>query len=615
MQVKSQDSTAIVSDSIPINTINFNSSKLANTFILSSNANLDFGLFGGKLSIFHNFNGYTLNTFKIEKDTVYDAIQKKDTVIYITMPYLISTDVELLKMNYSLPIFDNISLVVENNLNYGSLNKLGRINLASGFKYNESSQSFFELKAGIEQNNQLGFNVSGPIFKFDGNLGDISVEDYKIQSSLTSEYVGMSNNKRNADLGFKTSLYRNFSDYDKIQIDIDYGFLLRDYISLFSIKSDNTIPIETWFDNKFNSDIKFDFSLTDFLVGKFEFNMLKNWINKYYKGYVSNNDITGINRNSDLFNINFISEMKYVSEKFIQGMGISFFSGYFKNLVTKSYNISDAGFLEWQESEKLKDFYNNSTNLYFNTEWNPTKKDRFLLKYSVSLFQFDSPSDKENSDGDKFTSLISGEYFHKFDNSFYFSIEADYYLYHMVYIKAKRSANNNWNKFIRINPKFSWKTSLFSMYPELDLSANYTLYDFEDSTYSIGSNINRQVSYRDSITVFLTKLLSLQSYINLKVLEYGILFRKNFSELPTNINFEKFVKIMLTSKITDYYYAGFGCRYYSYAQYSIAPEVDIKMYLLGNSFISLQGWYEFQFIGKTIIRKFPNFFLNTKIAL
>jgi hypothetical protein len=53
----------------------------------------------------------------------------------------------------------------------------------------------------------------------------------------------------------------------------------------------------------------------------------------------------------------------------------------------------------------------------------------------------------------------------------------------------------------------------------------------------------------------------------------------------------------------------------SFSQNSWGPETVVTVKFLNGSTISLQGWYEFQYINKLINHKIPNLFLLTNVTI
>jgi hypothetical protein len=630
-----QDTLSIMQEPIGKNSIFIGANKLVNTFLFNGNAMLDFDLFGGNLTVMQQYRGTTLSSFNFVSDTVYkdtlstDSV-KKDSIIQKKVRNNITTDNEILNIKYCLPVWNNISFVAENNWIYGSYNKLGRLNGSAGLRLypmtytilnpllrgeiNNNTASYVELKGGIEKNNQLGVNVLGPLFQLNGNLADYVFEGNNIQASLLSDYTGLRSGRENADIDYRSSLDRNFDEYDKIHLEADYRLMSRDYLSLLAV-NDNILPIETWIDSRINTGAKLDFALTNYLFGLLDFSIQKVWKNRYYKDFISSYSSTGVSRKRDELGMSFTAEGKYKVSGFLQNVGLSFSINNSENKVFKNFNISNIDLNIIKETEGMLDYNDYTTRFYMQTYWQPTIKDSIRFEYSVSLYQYNTPSLNNYDDRDEFSSIMSGSYSHKFNNSFKFTLTGEIQLYHLVYLNAQSSSNNKWNRNIRLRPKIFWATDFFEVNPELEILANYIAYDFEDTTYLLKSNSFRQLSYKDSITFFLGKMLSLQSYLNFRYSENGILFWNTFSELPQSKHLEKFVKIMLSDKFKDNSIASVGVRYYAYNLYSIGPEAELKIILFKGSYISLDGWYEFQNIGPGSYRTFPDFYLTTKINL
>jgi len=304
-----------------------------------------------------------------------------------------------------------------------------------------------------------------------------------------------------------------------------------------------------------------------------------------------------------------------------------------ENNVLNTYNINDKDYNLYKANEAMFDIDGHTTRFYLQTNWEPYQNENIKFEYSVSLYQHDTPSKDDNTDRDEFSSIINAVFTHRFNDALKFSLEGDAQFFHHVYIKSQMSANNKWERNIRLKPKISWLTHYFILNPEFELLANYINYDFEDSTLRMMGTSNRQISYKDSIIINLGKMLSLQLNINLRYFERGILFWKTFSESPQSSSLEKFIKPMLyTNLLENVVNVGCGIKYYSLTQkslinyvnteiipgnfyISVGPEVDFKVNFASGSNITLQGCYEFQNVNDVIFKTVPIFFLTTKIVI
>ena len=104
---------------------------------------------------------------------------------------------------------------------------------------------------------------------------------------------------------------------------------------------------------------------------------------------------------------------------------------------------------------------------------------------------------------------------------------------HTVYLFASRSSNNNQSRIIRLRAGGDYLGSLVKSFNSFEVSANYTVYDFEDVTTNYQSYSFRQFTAIDSTTIVLTNDVSLFAYGYLKLSEVGDFRWDNFTARPT----------------------------------------------------------------------------------
>jgi len=186
---------------------------------------------------------------------------------------------------------------------------------------------------------------------------------------------------------------------------------------------------------------------------------------------------------------------------------------------------------------------------------------------------------------------------------------------------------NNWNKIYRLSPKVRYQNSILQINPQLEVLANYTIYDFESKSSVTKSISLRNISYRDSIIIDLTSQIQNRIQIKYQLSERSLLNWHEFSEYPQVRLNEFFIKSLLIRKY-DYCEIGVGCNLFNYIQTklqentidyditSVSPEVLI-LYRWKDWQLKFVGWYEFQYQNNNKINEIANlnilinlFFLN-----
>jgi hypothetical protein len=321
-----------------------------------------------------------------------------------------------------------------------------------------------------------------------------------------------------------------------------------------------------------------------------------------------------------------------MSENFMQQAGIYFNNRNEDNSVENKYGIYETEEQRLRRIENQRDVVSSRTRFISRSRWNMSRSDTLALDYSVSILRYDTPSDLNNSDRDEFNTIVGLRYGHRFSEHLSASLLAELQMLHMVYLKSEMSGNNNWNRILRLSPSVALETDIFSMHPSFEVLANYTIFDYRALKSGIKDLSFRQIRYQDSIIVYLQKNLSLQSKINFRYYESGILYWKDFSEIPMNSNMEQLAKVFAVVRLSQNTEIGCGARYYRVRQeslskqnagisaaavdiLSIGPEAMISANITKNLKISISGWYEFQTLNKFEKKEIPNLFLQTFLSL
>jgi hypothetical protein len=193
---------------------------------------------------------------------------------------------------------------------------------------------------------------------------------------------------------------------------------------------------------------------------------------------------------------------------------------------------------------------------------------------------------------------------------------------HLVYIYASQSANNNVNRVLRLSAGGNYKGARFSSMNNFEVSANYTVYDFNDITSNLRSISFRQFIATDSTQYFITNNLSFIITPYIRLTDQGELDWNNFAEKPQRYLQEIFAdpRFGISTNVT---FIALGLRYFSLNTFryiekqrilnseflSVGPlfEMLIRTQML---FIKLNTWYEFISDYGNVNRERFNFLLS-----
>ena len=610
-----QQNSNISSDSLPNNNkIEFRSEKIANTFTFNGNAFFDLDLDFGNILILQNYRGTSLKTS--------GSAFRND---------------ELFLFEYEYDIFSDLFLIAKQNWLFSSdsrslqINQLERLNGKAGLKYLPVNVLYIEATGGIEKNQQIGHSSTGPILNIDAALQQIDVSDYKISSRVFGEYLSLDYDRMNAEINWLADVGRIYDESNSLGASLRYKLLNRDFLNKYTDLEQTDFSVESRLEKRINSVIDLDISLGDHFFADTRINFSKLDVQRQFNQPIADLSISKVYRDLSEIQLGFAGELVYITNKFSHKAGISFDIRNEDNAINSKFDINQQDETRLRSIENRRDNSSDKTEFFLRGMWLLSHKDSIAYDYSVSLFEYDTPSEDNNDDRDEFSSIISLSYFHRFSRYFRAGISGEVQLRHLVFLKAERSALNNWNRIYRINSHFQYQNEFMNYNPNFEILANYTIYDFETVSPSVQSFSYRQVSYRDSLMIFLTKNLTLQSRTILRYYERGVLYWQSFSESPESGGLEKFIKILLIINKNDHYRIGSGLRFYDFMQENLAqgsslgmgefsqrswgPEMLIDVKLDDSIFINMEGWYEYQYLNNNKKRIVPNFFINARYEL
>jgi hypothetical protein len=259
-----------------------------------------------------------------------------------------------------------------------------------------------------------------------------------------------------------------------------------------------------------------------------------------------------------------------------------------------------------------------------------SESDQLNFAGSASILRYDTPDSTNVDERDELLITVGFQEIHQFDRRLSLSLAGDVTLSHLVYLKSVQSANNNWNRVIRLSPMVIYTPADgFRTVNQAEVLGNYTVYDFEDQGALTRSFSFRQASWLDSTSVRMTQLLSATFVGEIRVYERGILMWRDFKERPQNFFVERTYWPRLRYVPTQGLSLEVGYRYFSQDRYkyqnatrildhqleSSGPTVALDWVGTGFQRVVLEGWSETQQQDGQVIRTIPNLSLKVNFSL
>ncbi|MBA4311939.1 MAG: hypothetical protein C0417_04855 [Chlorobiaceae bacterium] len=240
--------------------------------------------------------------------------------------------------------------------------------------------------------------------------------------------------------------------------------------------------------------------------------------------------------------------------------------------------------------------------------WTISASDTLEISGSAHLLRYDTPSSDNDDDRDELLYLLNLSTRHRINNVLFMKANVDLNLGHLVYLFASRSADNSWNRIIRLSPTIEYQPlKIFRTVNTFEVLANYTVYDFERITSQVHSYVFRQFAFIDSSSLLLTNRLRADWLSHIRLYERGEFKWKAFSERPINYFEEKTYLGSLSYMPSQGLLFSVGIRYFSQLRFdysgqtrslentlrSFGPTTKIEI-SIGNTNFSVYGWYERQ---------------------
>lgn len=261
------------------------------------------------------------------------------------------------------------------------------------------------------------------------------------------------------------------------------------------------------------------------------------------------------------------------------------------------------------------------TTFFSNVDIDLTMKDRVKFAGSASILRYDTPDTLNTDDRDELLITIGTQSSHQLNSQLRLSLFADVSLSHLVYLSRFQSANNNWNRVLRLGSKVEYKpVSGVRNVSNAEVLANYTVYDYEEQVRSVRSFSFRQAQWSDSLLVILGRSWNFSFVGNVRIYERGILKWREFKEKPENYFLEQTYWPQVTYQAREGLGISIGYRYFSQDRYRYLLQERIwerglvasgptaaLIWNSGNDHqVEVRGWRETQSEGKTILRRTSN---------
>ncbi len=231
------------------------------------------------------------------------------------------------------------------------------------------------------------------------------------------------------------------------------------------------------------------------------------------------------------FSVNTEAALRFNFEKLSYQLKASYTARDQQNILVNPNRINQNFVDQIQRLEATKNNQSSLFKLSGDGAYDVSLSNRIDASVNASILKYDTPSEENFDDRDELNLLFYLA--HRYNNlkNLEITTSVDLSMYHTVYIFGEKSANNNWNRVLRLTSRSmftpaSWIRNL----GQFSVLANYTVYDFEDIISSVKSYSFRQMNIKDSLIVNPSTHFGADIYGEVKLYERGEL---NWSQFFT----------------------------------------------------------------------------------
>ena len=482
---------------------------------------------------------------------------------------------------------------------------------------------------GLSQNEQIGITDTGPIFGGEALLNNINVNEFKLYSEMKFQNEDI-NPRKNTLRNFKFNIDKTFENSFRNQLLGLYSEQRKDFYfdadSLIMDDFDIEKNIQSRIENRVSIVDRLNIStslpgLSFFVEGGAAWRTIDRDTR-----YVALSNITTSSFDTEIeeFRIDLNTSLQYVKNNFDGILRLNFSERDEKHNAKYIDGASEIIYELRQEQEKRKNNIGQQTTISALSNFNLSSRDQISLSLFHRKLTYDTPSDLNNDDRDELLSMFSLEYRRRLNPFFDFFANLSGSINKVVYIFKERSANNNTLRVAKLASGGTLNLGYLSSRNEAEVSANYTVYEFEDLNPNLSSFSFRQLALRDSTTLKLFRTTYFRFLGYLKFSEQGDFSWDGFANNPVRYLDERYAEPTFEYRYKHLSLA-FGIRYFSITTFifdennqkemksyyrSTAP-LSIITYTLSRSIqINIKGWYEFIRTEKQIDQELVNLFFR-----
>lgn len=491
-------------------------------------------------------------------------------------------------------------------------------------RYTFTPELFVAPFAGYSSNRQIGVHDDGILYGGEANLKSNSGEGFEVASSIKIKEEDILPRKNNVR-DFNVTAVNKFSQFVGNVLSVSYLETRKDFYYEADSLTRREFSIVNNIQSRKEKKIWFDDSLRyfQFLPNTnitIHSSILWRKISrdtKHKQTIVESKKVFDTEINE--LKLDLEGEAEYIKNDFRLLIKTAFTERDEKHSAKNYEGVIPLFFEHANNSESQKNNFTQRTSLTILSDYKLSKKDNISLSLFHNKLTYDTPSIENYDDRDELLSIIKIRYTRFLNPYFEFFTSTEGTINKLVYISSQRSSNNNVNRVLKLQSGGIFNGKNLRSFNSFEVSANYTVYDYEDLNPNYKSYSFRQFGMLDSTTFRLTRTVDLKFKGYMRYSEQGELKWKEFSMRPTRFLEEAFLVPQITY---NFFYAQFaiGLRQFSLKTFtykqnkkvlesfylSRGPITEIYYSVTGKIQLQLKAWYEFVTLNNQKISEIPN---------
>ncbi|OIO13515.1 MAG: hypothetical protein COZ80_02655 [Ignavibacteria bacterium CG_4_8_14_3_um_filter_37_9] len=490
-------------------------------------------------------------------------------------------------------------------------------------RYTFAPEIFIAPFAGYSSNRQIGVHDDGILYGGEGGVKTNAGDGFELVSSVKIKEEAILPRKNNLR-DFGISAANKFSEYIGNILTVSYFETRKDFYYEADSLTRREYSVVNNIQSRKENNFRFDDSLKYFqFLPNTDLNLHSSVLwRKIFRDtkYKSASSLqTVFDTEIHELKLDLEGEVEYHKKDFHLLIKSAFTERDEKHSANTFEGANPFFFEQRNTLESQKNNFTRRTSVTILSNYYLSTKDNISLSLFHNKLTYDTPSRENYDDRDELLSIVKIRYTRLLNPYFEFFTTTEGTINNLVYISSQRSSNNNVNRVLKLKSGGTFSGQRLKSYNSFEVSANYTVYDYEDLNPNYKSYSFRQFEMLDSTSFRFLRNIDLKFKGYLRHSEQGELKWKEFSLKPTRFLEESFFLPQLAYFFMDAQfvigYRQFSLKTFTYEKnekvldsyyVSRGPVTELYYSVISKVRLQLKAWYEFVTLNQKRVSEIPN---------